>query len=186
MDFGTPTSAITELRIILFVQVLPRTEHTWEEDAEMEEELKAGSKGFSCSMPVRLVWTDQPDCLQEAGYSDSSPEKMGFSSASHSNSQFPVGTSILVTRRSAGSGNRSTSFRARRYSPSFALHRAVSRWQTCPQRLGVRRAVKRGGFAPLSPAPPGTVQRALLHRPSFISAGFGEHPRSHAPRWRYP
>lgn len=43
--------------------LLPRSEHIWEEDAEMEGEMKAGSEGFSRSMPIWLVWADQQDCL---------------------------------------------------------------------------------------------------------------------------
>lgn len=97
VDFGTPTSPITELKIILFMWVLPRTEHTWEEDAEMEEEMKAVSEGFSHSMPVWLVWANQQERVGCCLFSCFA-WKMGFPCAPHSIYQFPVGKSILVTR----------------------------------------------------------------------------------------
>lgn len=139
---------------------------------EMEDDMKAGSKGFSCSMPVWLLWTDQQDCLVGCCLFWFSAWQMGFSCAPHSVYQFPIDKSILVTRHKgthvqdsfcAGSGNRSTYSRVRWQSSFFVLHHLISYWKMWPQQLSVQWAVKWGGFALVSPLPPGTVQRSLLH-----------------------
>lgn len=111
--------------------------------AEMEEGMKAGSKGFSGSThfgPINktVCWMLSILILRSTdGIFLCSPLSLPVPNR-HINSGDQTQDDTLQDSFCAGSGNRSTYFGVRRQSPSFVLHHLISHWMMWPQHLSVQ------------------------------------------------